>query len=125
MILALIGLLLHQNLPSRIIRALITLLEKLRTKSSLVPNHRFLCLSNWDFIETNINYVVQNSASIYLLIFMTRTLLRISSSRNYFDHNFLRLCWIESEILNEFTLLLLNDAENKQRAPTHTETDLN
>ena len=48
----------HQNLPSRIIRVLITLLEKLRTKSSLVPSHRFLYLSNWDFIVTNINYFV-------------------------------------------------------------------
>ena len=42
----------HQNLPSHIIPALIIQLRKLRTKSFLVPNHRPLCLSKWDFTQT-------------------------------------------------------------------------
>ena len=92
MMLALSGPLSQQNLPSRLIRVLITLLEKLRMKSSLVPSHRFLCLSNWDFIVTNINYVVQNFAPTCLLILTMRTPRKVSFSRNYFDHNFLRLC---------------------------------
>ena len=76
--LTLARLLSHRNLPSRIILMLITLLGKLLMKSSLVPNHRFLCLSNWDFIITNITYVVQNSVMTCLRILTTRTLRRMS-----------------------------------------------
>ena len=55
-------------------------------------NHRFLCLSNWDFIVTNINNVAQNSVPTCFLIPTTRTLRRMSSFRKYFAHNYLRLC---------------------------------
>ena len=44
------------------------------------------------FIVTNINYVVQNFVPTCLLILTMRTPRRMSFSRNYFDHNFLRLC---------------------------------
>ena len=78
MMLALTGPLSQQNLPSRIIQLLITLLEKLRTKSSLVPSHTFLYLSNWDFIVTNIIYVVQNFVPTCVLILTMRTPRKMS-----------------------------------------------
>ena len=123
--LALTGLPSHQRLPSRTVLVLITLLEKLFTKSYLAPNHRFLCLSNWDSIVINITQVSLNSVPTCLLILTMKTLRRTNSERNYFDHSFLSLCWTEKEISNEFTLPLLNGVENKKTVPTHTETDLN
>ena len=113
MMLALTGLLSHQNLPSRTILVLTTLLERRLAESFLVPNHRFLCLSNNDFIVTNVNSVARNSVPTCLVILMTRIPRRLSFFRNYFVHNFLRLCQTEKEILNEFTLPLLNGVEKK------------
>ena len=81
MVLALTGLVSHQNLPSRTILVLNTLLEKLLSKSSLAQNHRFLCLSNWDSIVINMNYIVLNSVPTCLLIVTMKTLRRTNSSR--------------------------------------------
>ena len=90
--LALIGLHWHQKLPSLTILVLIILLVKCLTKSFMAPNHRFLCLSNWDIILTSIGCVVLISARTCFLILTTRTLRRMVFFVNYFVHNFLRLC---------------------------------
>ena len=125
MMLALTVILLHQNLLSRITPALIILLAKRLTKLSSAPNHKLPCLSNWDCNVANISYVVLIFVQTCLLTLTTRTLWRMSFSRNYFDHNFLKLCKIKSEILNVFTLPPLNDAGNKQPVLMRTGTDLN
>ena len=86
-----IGPRLHQRLRSCIIPALITLLAKRLTKSPSAPNDKFSCLSNWDSTVTNICYVVRNFVQTCLLTLTTKTLRRMSSSRNYYVHNFRRL----------------------------------
>ena len=120
-----IVLLSHQKLRSCIILILITLLLNRLTKSSSVPSNKFPCLSKWDSILTNISYVVLNFVQTCLLILTTKSLRRMNFFRNYFDHNFLRLSWIESEILNVFTIPLSNDVESKQPFLLHTGTSSN
>ena len=78
MMLALTGPLSHQSLCSRIIPAVILQLVKQPKKTSSVLNHKFPCLSNLDFIVTNINFVFLNSVPTCLLIHTTKTLRRMN-----------------------------------------------